>query len=181
MWKTTCPLTTFFAPLSLSTMTDNEMRGIVLKAFYNRRRKNWIQWAAEEDKSDLPLEEEDLYRITNQLGEHELIDWKPVGRYGGLGKINAFGIDVVEGHATAPISIKIDQSKTYNVSSSHNVQIGDGNIQDVKISLEKLIGAINDSTAGEAEKAEAKSRLKKFLEHPLVSSIAGGLISTLKF
>jgi hypothetical protein len=69
----------------------------------------------------------------------------------------------------------LDQSRHITVHSSSNVQIGNANVQDVSIEIEKVIAGIDSSPAPESEKTEAKSLLKKFLEHPLVASIAGGL------
>jgi hypothetical protein len=60
------------------------------------------------------------------------------------------------------------------------VQIGSSNVQDIAVHFEKLVAAINDSSAPSAQKEEAKSLLKKFLEHPLVISVAKGLASTIK-
>jgi len=66
--------------------------------------------------------------------------------------------------------------KTVNVSiqDSHGIQIGDQNIQNVTTTFELLVSAIEKSEASEEEKAEAKGRLKKFVDHPLVTSILGG-------
>ena len=97
-----------------------------------------------------------------------------------MGKISARGADVVEGSVASPISIVLDQSHHVAVHHSSNVQIGNENVQDVTIHFEKLVSAIDKSSASEKDKKEAKSLLKKFLEHPLVSSIAGALASSLK-
>jgi len=167
-------------------MTDNQLRGVVLQKYYNRRREGFFQWKTE-DFQDVREEFDavDLFRVCDQLGEHNLIEWKsaqgPQGEtIGGFGRISAFGVDVVEGHAKAPISITLDQSRHITVHSSSNVQIGNANVQDVSIEIEKVIAAINSSPASDSEKAEAKSLLKKFLEHPLVASIAGGLAGNLR-
>ena len=169
-------------------MRDNELRGLILQKYYDKRRDGFFQWTAEDFK-DLPdtikFDAVELFRVCDQLGEHGLIEWQ--GLYdgkgqtiGGWGKISALGVDVIEGHAKSPISITIDQSQYVIVQKSSNVQIGDANIQDVSIQIDKLISAIEQSKASEREKAEAKSLLKKFLEHPLVTSILGGLASRIK-
>jgi len=54
--------------------------------------------------------------------------------------------------------------------------MGDGNIQAGDINIHKLVMAINHSNASDAEKKEAKSRLERFLEHPLVNTIIGKAI-----
>lgn len=166
-------------------MKDNEIRGLVLQKYYDKRRQGFFQWS-KEDFADLPptvdIDSADLFRACDQLAEHGLIEWKPLrGRgqtVGGVGKITAFGVDVIEGESKPPISITLDHS--ISVHGSSNVQIGSHNVQDVSVEIGKLIAAINDSTATEAEKAEAKSLLRKFLEHPLVASVVGGLASTIK-
>ena len=45
--------------------------------------------------------------------------------------------------------------------------------------MEKLIQAIDGSSVTEAEKAEAKSKLRAFLELPLVSTLVGGALTLL--
>jgi hypothetical protein len=169
-------------------MKDSELRGLILQKYYDKRREGWFQWKTE-DFNDLPdtveFDAVDLFRACDQLAEHGLIDWKPVRGHqnqtmGGVGKISASGADVVEGNVAAPISIVLDQSRHVAVHHSSNVQIGNENVQDVTIHFEKLVSAIDKSSASDKEKEEAKSLLKKFVEHPLVSSIAGGLASSLK-
>ncbi len=71
----------------------------------------------------------------------------------------------------------MNQNITFN--SPSNVQIGNHNIQNIQQVLSDLIKKIDSSSASEEEKKEAKSRLKLFLEHPLVTSIAGSLTGLL--
>jgi hypothetical protein len=59
------------------------------------------------------------------------------------------------------------------VSASQHVQIGDGNTQDVRVHVEALVRAIDASNGSAADKAEAKTRLARLLEHPLVAAVAG--------
>jgi hypothetical protein len=169
-------------------MKDNELRGLILRKYYNKRREGLFQWS-DDDFKDLPETVEfdavDLFRVCDQLGEHGLIEWEGLQdgqgqTIGGIGKISAYGVDVIEGHAKPPISVMIDQSHHISVTESSNVQIGSSNVQDIAVHFEKLVAAINDSSAPSAQKEEAKSLLKKFLEHPLVISVAKGLASTIK-
>lgn len=168
-------------------MKDSDLRGLILKKYYEKRREQWTQWA-DTDFKDLPESVEfdavDLNRACDQLADHGLIEWKPIrdhhGRtVGGAGHINANGTDVIENNVAPPISISFDHSRNISVESSSNVQIGDSNIQDVSVSLKKLVVAIESADATDSEKNEAKSRLSKFLQHPLVTSIAGGLADSL--
>ena len=169
-------------------MKDSELRGLILQKYYDKRRKGWFQWKTE-DFSDVPdtmkFDAVDLFRACDQLAEYGLIDWKGARgpqneTIGGFGKISAAGADVIEGNVEPPISIVLDQSYRVAVHHSSNVQIGNANVQDVTIHIGQLVSAIDESSVSEEEKREAKSLLKKFLEHPLVSSIAGGLASSLK-
>ena len=97
----------------------------------------------------------------------------------GIGQITAEGVDVVEGNATAPISITFDHRSTVSVTSSQNVQVGNNNIQSVAGQFQILLDAIDVSSATPAEKQEAKTLVRKVLEHPVVAAIVGGLASAL--
>jgi hypothetical protein len=79
----------------------------------------------------------------------------------------------------APNAVNIDRRQTINISSSSEFQIGDGNRQVIYQGIAGLIDHIENSSSTPAEKAEAKSRLRKFLEHPIVSTITGKAIDLL--
>ena len=68
-------------------------------------------------------------------------------------------------------------AKTVNISinNSQGVQVGDHNTQSITIALQELVQLIDSSDASLDEKTEVKSRLSKFLEHPLTTSIIGGV------
>lgn len=74
-------------------------------------------------------------------------------------------------------------SATVNVYNSQGVQIGDYNTQNVVAVLESLVSEIESSDGTTEEKREAKSRLRAFMQHPLVVSIlgaaTGGLLGSL--
>lgn len=160
-------------------MKDSEIRGLILQWYYNRRREGWSL----PEPADLGhgLDEKDILYVSDQLAEHNLLEWKKVGSHGeiltGMGKINAFGIDVVEGDNKADIKIELVQNKTINISGSSNVVIGDNNI--ATQSVRDIIAAIENSTGTPEHKSEAKGLLRQFLEHPLVTSVAGGALGLL--
>lgn len=59
-------------------------------------------------------------------------------------------------------------------------QIGNNNVQNNSDQTYVLLAkAIDNGNGSPEEKAEAKTLLKKFLEHPIVSSIAGGIAGVL--
>jgi len=67
------------------------------------------------------------------------------------------------------------RAHTINIQGSHSIQIGDHNTQNVVGAVQTLAHAIESSSGTEDEKAEAKSRLAKLLEHPILASVLGGL------
>lgn len=86
--------------LTKAQFTDNQVRGVVLKKAYEKRREGLFQWTTE-DFADSPIDfdEVDLFRACDQLGEHGLLDWEGIpsgGRtVGGVAKISTFGVDVI--------------------------------------------------------------------------------------
>ena len=60
-----------------------------------------------------------------------------------------------------------------NIHDSHGIQIGNHNVQHVKSVIDSLIASIESSDGTPEEKTEAKSRLQKFLSHPIVASTLG--------
>jgi hypothetical protein len=79
---------------------------------------------------------------------------------------------------TTALSMKPPEMKstTINIHNSTGVQVGDYNTQHIQAAFNELIQKIEQSSASSAEKAEAKSRLSAFLEHPLVNSVLGSAL-----
>lgn len=75
-------------------MKDNEIRGIVLRHYYNRRYGGADQWH-NEDIALLGhgLTEEIVFAICGQLADQGLIEWRPINIRGlvanGFGRITA--------------------------------------------------------------------------------------------
>ena len=159
-------------------MKDSELRAIVLSAFYERRRQDL--WEPETGDFTPPIPSEDLLAICDQLYESGLLEWKAIRHGGqsirGLGKINAAGVDVVENDGRgAPIALTFPVTQHITFNSPANVQIGNQNSQAIEQTFHLLIERIDAANAAPEEKAAAKSRLKAFLEHPLVVSVLGGV------
>jgi hypothetical protein len=109
-------------------MTDNQVRGVVLRRLYELRSHRPITTGYVKFDS---VPRENLGRIFQQLAELGLIEWKPT--YSALGaghaKITAKGVDVVEGITATAAPIQIDQSHHVTIShSDHNI-VGDDNSQ----------------------------------------------------
>ncbi len=162
-------------------MRDTQLRGIILAKYYEHRRGQIFTPKPEDFDPQIAIE--DILAISDQLGQHGLIEWKVLRSYGGieagLGKISAFGIDVVEGEATPDIKVEFVQSKTINVSGSSNVVVGDHNQMSVTQHIAELERVIDNSNGTPEQKAEAKGLLRRLVEHPLVASLAGGAIGLL--
>lgn len=161
-------------------MKDIELRGILLSKYYDKRRETML--SLEPDDFDIDISIEDIYAISEQLGQHGLITWKSIPVFGGVGpafgKITAHGIDVIEGEATSEIRIELTQNHTVNnISGSSNFALGNHNNFTVNQYISNLINQIENSNGTDEQKEEAKSLLKRFAEHPLVAAIAGGVLS----
>ncbi len=72
-------------------MKDTELRGILLQHFYERRREQWFLPKPED--LGVPVTEQDVLQVCDQLAEHGMLEWKSLKGHGivktGLGKINA--------------------------------------------------------------------------------------------
>lgn len=69
------------------------------------------------------------------------------------------------------------KNQTINIHSANAVQIGDGNAQQITLTIQSLVEKIENSNGSPIEKIEAKNLLQKFLEHPLVAAVVGAAIS----
>jgi hypothetical protein len=153
-------------------MKDNEIRGLVLRAFYEKRHQGFRPW----NPNDAPnVDGKDFFRIAEQLAQQDLLEWRGLENgsgtvYAGAGQINANGVDVVEGNKTSPISITFDHRQTVSITGSNNI-VGDNN----SINVEKINTAINQSSFSEGEKAEAKSLWKKVCENKLLNTVLGSV------
>jgi hypothetical protein len=154
-------------------MKDSEVRGLILKSLYDQRHTKHFVDMPEEIGID--LDKKVLGNVAIQLEQQGLISFKQyMGKPypSGLAKILAYGVDVVEGTTTPPITITVDSS--VNVHGSNNIQIGgQGNVQTVTMEVDKIVSIIDSSGASVVEKEEAKSLLKKLSENSLVRSALG--------
>lgn len=162
-------------------MKDTQLRGILLQIFYERRREQWFLPKVEDLR--VSVTERDILQVCDQLAQHGMLEWKVLKSHGvvntGMGKINAFGIDVVEREAIPDIKVEFVQNRTINITGSTNVVVGDNNSQAVTQNVRDLLLILDSSNASEEQKNEARSLLRKFLEHPLVVAVAGGAVGLL--
>jgi hypothetical protein len=167
-------------------MNDNDLRGPILRRIYDARngpegwlRINDLREIVDEDPNQIA-------RICHDLAQLGLIEWKdargPAGSAAGLGKITAYGVNVIEGVVTSPIAItfqdySVDHSVTVS-GSSHNVQVGSGNTQIGNVNISVLTSAIDSANIPPAQKEEAKSMLQRLAENPVVWGIIGSFCSS---
>lgn len=64
---------------------------------------------------------------------------------------------------------------TINIHGAQSVQVGDHNTQNIVSSFEALVKKIESADLPPAQKQEAKSMLRKLLEHPAVVAVMGAL------
>ncbi|MBU9813406.1 hypothetical protein J1781_00795 [Rahnella sp. C60] len=92
-----------------------------------------------------------------------------------------------EGQSRA-ISVKHGKNRSYELGASMQIatlnvngpaQVGNGNTQNIHNVFNQLVKNIEDSSASDEDKSEAKSRLASLLEHPLVTSIIGGVAGSI--
>ncbi|MBG0846650.1 hypothetical protein H3222_15645 [Pseudomonas chengduensis] len=123
--------------------------------------------------------EEHLYRIINICNSRALLEKK-------TGDFNYIAL-TEEGQSRA-ISVKHGKNRSYELGAAMQIatlnvhgpaQVGNGNVQNIHNVFSQLLQQIDETNATPEEKEEAKSRLAKFLEHPLVGSILGGLAGSL--
>lgn len=123
--------------------------------------------------------EDHLYKIINICNSRSLLKKQSNGF--------AHILLTEEGQSRA-ISVKHGKNRSYELGASMQIatlnvhgpaQVGNGNVQNIHNVFNQLIKEIDQSGATDEEKTEAKSRLTKFLEHPLVGSIVGGLAGSL--
>jgi hypothetical protein len=154
---------------------DADRRALILRKFYDERHiRSWVSMPVDPGAS--PEDKLIVFNICKQLAEHGLLEWNPVMGSGpnGMGHITASGVDVIEGNAQPPIAISID-NRSYSISHSVGVQIGDGNVQgDVRVKM--ILDAVDRASATPAQKEEAKSLLAKIVENQTLWSVIAGMI-----
>ena len=149
-------------------MTDTELRSKLLAHLYESRSNDFVMIGG--NARNDPAQREEI-RIAEQLHEYNLIKFNLLNRnIGGTAKITARGVDVMEGNIPSPVAIHVNKNQTININGSSGFQVGDYNSQSITVGIEALLQQIDASSTTVEEKAEAKSLLRKLLEHPLVSA-----------
>lgn len=98
-------------------MNDSELRGKMLKSFYDRRHNNdgWVP-TSDMDFGEL-IQRQMVGSVGRQLADAGLIRWNPLsgaqeGFIIGMGQITGFGVDVIENTRHSPINIVLPGTAT---------------------------------------------------------------------
>ncbi len=161
-------------------MKDSFVRGCLLQLLYERRSEGSIPFGQGEQAVPPPggINRRDWLRALAQLSEYHLIDWTPLEDQSGMGllsgfaKINDFGVKLLEGDVTPPISIFIDKSRR-TTAPRRQTPTAEQQQQVIMDALEKVITAINQADVSEQEKNEAKTLLRKLLASKAAASVLG--------
>jgi hypothetical protein len=146
-------------------MKTEELKGLVLQRLYDRKKSgDWIPATALYDIA--PDRQQEILNACEYLADEGLISWKPLhGNFGrvdfGMGKIKSKGIKTIDGDVPPPRGMVVNH---IHIANSTGIAIGDGNVMNVNTG--KIISKIDNSSATENEKNEAKSLLQKVLGNP---------------
>ena len=137
-------------------MRDSELRGVILEALYNQRRKDLVN--LDQELGGLPVPHSATESILRQLVKKGLLE-RPVQPLNGLGnaRITAYGIDVVEGTTSPPVSIVLHQRITVQ-----DVQVGEGN---QNVSDTTLDVPMDHSEASHDKPKSSFERMSKWWKH----------------
>jgi hypothetical protein len=167
-----------------TNFTDRELCALLLTYFYKRRKEPVTK--IESPSAIMPDgSDSEFHRIAVQLVDYGLLTGEAcmVSRASGgyekqyrYAKISSAGVRAVEDRRSDRGTL--DFSRVQNFVTVYNptgpVQIGNHNVAVVQ-AIDLLIEQVEKSSAPEADKAEAKSRIHRMLEHPLVSAVVGAV------
>src|SRR6202048_113170 len=138
-------------------MRDSELRGFILDALYDQRRKGLVN--LDQELGGLPVARGATESILRQLVKKVLVE-RPIQPLNGLGtgRITAYGIDVVQGKTSPPLSILLQQRITVQ-----DEQVGEGNIQNV--SYTKLNVPMDHPEVSQDKPKSSFGRIRKWWKY----------------
>ena len=135
-------------------MRDSKLRGLILEALYKQRRKDLVN--LDQELGALPILHSATESILRQLVKKGLVE-RPIQSLNGLGnaRITAYGIDVVQGTTSPPLSILLHQRITVQ-----DVQVGEGNqnVSDTKLDIQNVSDATLDVPMDHSEASQDKPK-----------------------
>jgi hypothetical protein len=142
-------------------MRDDELRSVILQRFYDKRHRSSIVQLTD-IAPVLPSEPGRVANLCEELARTSLIEWKTsksVGAVGGIGKITAAGIGVIEGTRPVPATLQLAKPR-----------ITRANVPNAQGCIDEALEAIDNSGGSEAEKLAAKTLIRQLGTNPLAWS-----------
>jgi len=143
-------------------MRDDELRGAILQRFYDYRHRSSILQLTD-IASVFPSEPRRVAYICEQLALSGLIEWKTsksIGAVGGIGKITAAGVGVIEGNRPASITLQ-----------SAPTRAGAATAPAARGHVDKALEAVDTASASDGEKRAAKTLIRQLGANPLAWSV----------
>ena len=159
-------------------MKDSDLRGIVLQKFYDLRKNGGIWRLTPDDLGGMDVEEYE--RIGDQLSEHGYIEWSKSLSVGyASGRINARGVDVIEGNVHPLIAITMHHDQSINVTGSTNIAVRNNNTIRTSADITKIEHAIEKLPISDQEKADTKSLLSRISGNASFASLVGAIATVM--
>ena len=156
-------------------MRDVELRGAILQRFYDYRYRGILQ-LTDIVEAVGPIEALLAASINEQLAKAGLIEWKTsktMAGVGGIGRINALGVAVVEGHREPPIPLLL-HGRVVGATRGGVRKTG-APTSATPLVLDKALAAIDQANSPQEEKAAAKLLIRQLGANPLAWSALGAL------
>lgn len=161
---------------SVSPLKQAQWRRIILRRLSRHSDGSQLAEIRPEDFANL-ISRDQIAEVCSDLHERGLIKLTLTLDGTSYGAITSKGIAVDEGEAEE--GAKHVQNINIGSVNDSNFQFGNDNTlnaQSVQVQLQSLVQAIDATDGTPKEKEEAKSRLRAFLEHPLVVTLLGAAV-----
>ena len=121
-------------------MKDTQLRGLVLQRYYEKRREK--MFLPKPSDFDVPITEDDILAISDQLGQQGLIEWRSIKHGGvcfdGAGQINSRGIGKVEAETKADIKAEPQLQRAEEASTQEDIILLKPTIWGIGVDLNAL-------------------------------------------
>ena len=152
-------------------MREEELRGAILQRLYDYRHRGILQ-LTDILAAAHPAEPLLVASISERMAQAGLIEWKTsksMGAIGGIGRITAVGIDVVEGRRDPSITLSLrDRGVVGGAPATPRTSAA---VPSNAGQLDKALAAVDKASAPEAEKAAAKTLIRQLRANPLAWSV----------
>lgn len=140
--------------------------GLVLHGFYRMRGAPYYTPRLGDFGHSVSFE--DIFAACEDLARHGLLEWMTIPGVSaasfGSGRITPLGVEVLEGRASCPLALHLPLSLG-------PASLGMGAMPDISRQLHDIADALEHCTGQEDDLAEARRRLARLVEHPLVAAM----------